>query len=199
MARATNTAPRTPSPSPDRSAAERKLPTGAQLGAVLSTYHRELTSAMLESARAELTRAGLAPDALVVIEAPGAFEIPIVARALGVRDDVQAVLCFGLVLKGETTHDHHIATAVTAALQRVSLDIDKPMLFGVLTCDTLEQARVRALPDGHDKGREVARAAVDVLAALAQARQPAQARPRAGFGASFSAGAAAGAQTKDQP
>lgn len=182
MARATNTAPRTSLPSPDGSAAERKLPAGARLGAVLSTYHRELTSAMLESARAELTRAGLAPDALVVIEVPGAFELPLVARALGVRDDVQAVLCFGLVLKGETTHDHHIATAVTAALQRVMLDIDKPMLFGVLTCDTLEQARARALPEGHDKGREVARAAVEVLAALALARQPAEARPRAGFG-----------------
>lgn len=190
MARASHSASRTPSPSPDGSAAERKLPAGARLGAVLSTYHRELTGAMLDSARAELTRAGLAADALVVIEVPGAFEIPLVARALGVRDDVQAVLCFGLVLKGETTHDHHIATAVTAALQRVSLDIDKPMLLGVLTCDTLEQAKARALPEGHDKGREVARAAIDVLGALAKARQPETARPRAGFGVAASSGEA---------
>lgn len=159
-----------------------RLPAGARLGVVLSTYHHELTGAMLDSARAELARAGLDPDALRVVEVPGAFEIPLVARALGVREEIQAVLCFGLVLKGETTHDQHIATSVSAALQRVSLDIDKPMLFGVLTCNTLEQARARALPGGHDKGREVARAAVEVLAALENARRVDAARPRAGFG-----------------
>ncbi len=153
---------------------------------MVSTYHRDLTGAMLASARAELEAAGLAPADLVVVEAPGAFELPIVARTLGAREDIRAVLCFGLVLKGETSHDLHIATAVSQALQRVALDIDTPMLFGVLTCNTLEQAKARALPENqggsHDKGREVARAAIDVLAALEAARLADTARPRAGFG-----------------
>jgi 6,7-dimethyl-8-ribityllumazine synthase len=193
MARAAEPAPRPHSSSQAGAAAARRLPSGftagARIGAVVSTYHRDLTGAMLASARAELEAAGLEPEQLVVVEVPGAFELPIVARSLGAREDIRAVLCFGLVLKGETSHDVHIAAAVSQALQRVALDIDTPMLFGVLTCETLEQARARALPasqgGSHDKGREVARAALDVLHALEQARLPETAKPRAGFGVSI--------------
>lgn len=178
MTRASDSAPHSPAPRPGRA-----LPPDVRIGAVVSTYHAELTGAMLASAKAELEAAGLTPERWVAVEAPGAFEIPIVARALAVHEDLGAVLCFGLVLKGETTHDQHIATAVSQALQRVSLDLDKPMLFGVLTCDTLEQARARALPGGHDKGREVARAAIDVLTSLARCREARGPNKRAGFGA----------------
>jgi len=188
MARASETAPR-----PHQPSTPRVLPPEIRIGAVVSTYHHELTGAMLASARAELEAAGLAPERLVVVEAPGAFEIPIVARSLAVHGDVAAVLCFGLVLKGETTHDVHIASAVSQALQRVSLDLDKPMLFGVLTCNTLDQARERALPGGHDKGREVARAAIDVLGALEATRKLGAARPIAGFAAGVRAGFGGGA------
>jgi 6,7-dimethyl-8-ribityllumazine synthase len=156
---------------------------GVRIGAVVSTYHGELTGAMLESARAELVAAGLSPADLLVVEVPGSFEIPVVARALGLREDVSAVMCFGLVLKGETPHDRYIADSVAHALQRVSLDTDKPILFGVLTCDTLEQARERALPSsGRDKGREVARAAIEAIRALSQAAVVGEKLRRAGFG-----------------
>jgi 6,7-dimethyl-8-ribityllumazine synthase len=165
-----------------------RLEPGARIGAVVSTYHGELTCAMLESARAELVARGLSPSDLLVVEVPGSFEIPVVARALALREDVSAVMCFGLVLKGETEHDRYIADATAHALQRVSLDTDKPILFGILTCDTLEQARARALPgardsDGHDKGREVARAAMEAIAALARAATVGEKVRRAGFGA----------------
>ena len=80
------------------------------------------------------------------------------------------MLCFGLVLQGETTHDRYVAQGATQGIQQVALETDTPVLFGVLTCQTLEQARARALAadDGgrDDKGREVARAAIRVLAAL---------------------------------
>lgn len=147
----------------------------------MSTYHHDLTGAMLDSARAELTAAGLAREDLLVVEVPGAFEIPLVARQLGMRDDIAAVMCFGLVLKGETSHDHHIASAVSHALQTVALECNAPILFGVLTCNTLEQARARALPGGHDKGREVARAAIGALAAMSAALEVGTHRRRAGF------------------
>jgi 6,7-dimethyl-8-ribityllumazine synthase len=175
---------------PSRSAP--RLEPGVRIGAVVSTYHRELTAAMLESAAAELASCGLAPSDLLVVEAPGAFELPVVARALGLREDVAAVMCFALVLKGETSHDLHIAGAVAHALQRVSLDTDKPVLFGVLTCDTIEQARARALPGGSDKGREVARAAVAAIRALSEAATVGEKLRRAGFGG-FGPGEAAGA------
>lgn len=159
-----------------------RLDPGVRIGAVVSTYHGELTGAMLASARSELEAAGVAPSDVLVVEVPGSFELPVVARALGLREDVSAVMCFGLVLKGETPHDRYIAGAVAHALQRVSLDTDKPILFGVLTCDTLEQARARALPGGDDKGREVARAAVLAIRALAHAAVVGEKLRRAGFG-----------------
>jgi 6,7-dimethyl-8-ribityllumazine synthase len=103
------------------------------------------------------------------VRAPGAFEIPIVAHWLAVQADVVAVLCFGLVLKGETEHDRYLAEACAQGLMRVSLVQEKPVLFGVLTCATLGQAEQRARREsegGLDKGREVARAALGVLTTL---------------------------------
>jgi len=154
-------------------ASQRELPAGTRVAAVVSTYHSELTGAMLASARRELVAAGLAETDLLAVEVPGAFELPLVARRLARRDDVHAVLCFGLVLRGETSHDRYVADAAARGVLEASLATDKPILFGVLTCDTIEQARSRALPPERggvqDKGREVARAAIEVLAALAAA------------------------------
>lgn len=163
----------------------RSLESGTRIGAVVSQYHRAVTTAMLESARDELARCGLEDGDLLVVDAPGAYELPLLARQLGLREDVHAVLCLGLVLKGETSHDQHIASAVAHALQQVSLQCDKPILFGVLTCNDLEQARARALRaeqgGKYDKGREVARAAVDALAAQRAARDIGSKRAAMGF------------------
>lgn len=156
------------------SASSPKLRPGVRMAAVVSRYHGELTGAMLESAKDELTTAGLGPDDLLVIQAPGAFELPLIAAELARREDLDAVICFGLVLKGETEHDRHISRAVAHALTDIGLKERKPVLFGVLTCNTLAQARARALSPANggeqDKGREVAKAAVEALAALDLAR-----------------------------
>lgn len=163
------------------------LAPGTRIGVVASGYHAELVDAMVASAARTLAEVGLAECDLVRVASPGAFELPLIARRLALRDDLACVLCFGLVLKGETEHDRYIADAVVHALARVALDVDKPVLFGVLTCATLEQARARALPASeggtHDKGREVARAALGALAALEQAATAGlPPRRRAGFG-----------------
>lgn len=152
----------------------RRLPPGTRIAAVVSEYHQDLTGGMLRSAQAELEGAGLEEGSLEVAWVPGAFELPIVAQAFAGRQDVDAVLCFGLVLTGETTHDRWVCHAATEGILRVSLETQTPVLFGLLTCQSMEQARERALPSSegghHDKGREVARAAVGVLAALEIAR-----------------------------
>jgi len=157
---------------------------GVRIGAVVSRFHEDLTGAMLRSAEAELRAAGMAEDGLHVVWAPGAFELPLIARRLARRDDIDAVLCFGLVLTGETTHDQWVATGATQGIMLASLETDKPILFGVLTCQTLEQARARALPKSEggseDKGREVARAALASLQALDEC-DPTDDRPTAGF------------------
>lgn len=164
-----------------------RLPPGTRVACVVSGYHRELTDAMLDSARRELLERGLAPHDLIVVAVPGAFEIPLVARRLAVREDVDAVLTLGLVLKGETRHDEYVARAAAEGISRAAFEADKPVAFGVLTCDTLEQARARALPaerggGGQDKGREVARAVVAQLAALRAAVTAGGAPAAVGFG-----------------
>jgi 6,7-dimethyl-8-ribityllumazine synthase len=158
---------------PHRSDSRSAVPALAEdacIAVVVSQYHRELTEAMAYSAWKTLEAAGLPEEEgrFDVVCAPGAFELPILARELAASGDYQAVLCFGVLLKGETSHDYHIASAVSHALQQVALDNELPVLFGLLTCDTLEQARARALPDGHDKGREVALAAIEVVNTMVQ-------------------------------
>ncbi|MEM8711373.1 MAG: 6,7-dimethyl-8-ribityllumazine synthase [Planctomycetota bacterium] len=157
---------------------------GIRVGAVVSRFHEDLTGAMLRSAEAELRAAGMEDD-VHVVWAPGAFELPLIARRLARRKDIDAVLCFGLVLTGETTHDHWVSMGATQGIQLASLETGKPILFGVLTCQTLEQARSRALSvdEGgkEDKGREVARAAVATLNALDECDRAPDSKPRMGF------------------
>jgi 6,7-dimethyl-8-ribityllumazine synthase len=151
-----------------------RLRPGARIGVVASTYHGELIDAMVRAARKELEAAGLAPKDLIVLSAPGAFELPLVARELARREDIDAVIAFGLVLKGETEHDRHISRAVAHACMDIGFQTGTPALFGVLTCNTVEQARARALSveEGgiQNKGREVARACLEVLRGLDLAR-----------------------------
>jgi 6,7-dimethyl-8-ribityllumazine synthase len=151
------------------------LPLGTRVAVVVSTYHHELTGAMGASAAETLRAAGVAECDLFPLEAPGAYELPIIAQRLARRDDVDAVLCFGLVLKGETEHDRYIAGAVADGLMRISLETETPVMFGVLTCGTLEQAQARARrreDGGLDKGHEVAAAAIRSLQVLEQASRP---------------------------
>lgn len=154
-----------------------------RIAAAVSLFHEELTGAMLESARTELVASGMDPTDFRAVWVPGAFELPLVARRLARRADVDAVLCIGLVLKGETTHDRHVAFGATRGILQASLETDKPILFGVLTCNDLRQARERALPrelgGREDKGREIARACVRVLTALDEAGVEPVERPAA--------------------
>ena len=158
---------------PEHSDTPRILRPGVRIAAVVSRFHAELTGAMLESARRELERAGMQTTDFEVVWVPGSFELPLVARRLARRAEIEAVLCLGLVLRGETTHDQYVASAAMQGIVQASFETDKPILFGVLTCQTLDQARERALPPEAggrlDKGREVARAALETLAALRQA------------------------------
>lgn len=160
---------------------ERLQRPGARVAFVVSTFHFDLTSAMLRSARRELEASGVRAEDMPVVTVPGSFELPLVARRFARRDDVDAVICLGLVLKGETTHDLYVAQGASQGIQQVMLETDKPVLLGVLTCDTLEQARARALAPEEggvqDKGRELGTAAVEVLHALDQATTPATASP----------------------
>lgn len=158
---------------PKSAARDRPQRPGVRVAAVVSSFHDDLTGAMLESARRELIACGMDAADFEVAWVPGSFELPLVARRLARRDDIDAVLALGLVLTGETTHDRWVAQGATEGLMRASLETDKPIAFGVLTCQSLAQARSRALPPDQggkeDKGREVARAVIMTLNTLDQA------------------------------
>jgi 6,7-dimethyl-8-ribityllumazine synthase len=153
-----------------RNGRPRQTRPGTVVGIVVADFHDELTTAMADSAERELLAAGVEEDDVIVVHVPGSFELPIVARRLAASGEVDAVLCFGLVLKGETDHDHWVASGCVQGLVAASLETDVPIHLGVLTCSTMEQARARALPPDlggrEDKGREVARAAIETLIAL---------------------------------
>lgn len=159
-------------PDSDRSqSALSRLPANARVVAIVSSYHAEITGGMAASAKATLIARGLDADRWEEVTAPGAYELPILAKRAVARADVDAVLCFGLVLKGETPHDVYISQAVADGLMRVGLDAGKPVLFGLLTCNTLEQAQRRGRTEaegGLDKGREVATACAEVLRGLTE-------------------------------
>ena len=143
--------------------------TGLTLGIVATTWHAELTGALLERAVAAAVASGV-PEPTVV-RAPGAVELPVVAQALSERHD--AVVALGVVIRGGTPHFEYVCDAVTAGLTRVALDAGKPVGNGVLTCDTEEQARDRAgLPgSAEDKGREATLAALDTARTLRALRK----------------------------
>ena len=144
--------------------------TGLTLGIVVTTWHAEITDALLARA-VEAAKACGIPEPTVV-RAPGAVELPVVAQALAERHD--AVLALGVVIRGGTPHFSYVCDAVTAGLTRVALDAGKPVGNGVLTCDTEQQALDRAgLPDSaEDKGWEAAIAALATALTLRELRTP---------------------------
>jgi 6,7-dimethyl-8-ribityllumazine synthase len=144
---------------------------GLRLGIVAARWHAEITDALVEGALAAAKGVGVAEP--TVVRVPGAVELPVVAAALASSHD--AVVVLGLVLRGGTPHFDYVCRSVTDGITRVALDSGVPVGFGVLTCDTLEQARDRAgLPGSpEDKGREATLAAVETALVLRRLAQPA--------------------------
>ena len=141
---------------------------GLSVGIAATTWHAEITGALLERAVAAAAACGI-PEP-VVVRVPGAVELPVVAQALAGSHD--AVVALGVVVRGGTPHFEYVCDAVTAGLTRVALDAGTPVGNGVLTCDTEQQARDRAgLPgSAEDKGWEATVAALATALTLRQLR-----------------------------
>ncbi|HJT35876.1 MAG TPA: 6,7-dimethyl-8-ribityllumazine synthase [Pirellulales bacterium] len=135
---------------------------------VVSRYNESITTALLDGAVRALAQHGVADDAIDVAWVPGAFELPLVAARHAHSGRYAAVLCLGAVIRGETTHDQHINRAVSTELARAAVDSGVPVLFGVLTCDTLEQAIHRSGGNVGNKGVECAEAALRMVDLLRQ-------------------------------
>jgi len=141
-----------------------------RLAVVVARYNESITSKLLQGALETLRARGVPDENVDVAWVPGAFEIPLVADRLAGSGRYRAVICLGAVIRGETSHDRQINRAVSLALMNSGLHWGLPVLFGILTCDTLEQAIHRSGGSQGNKGSECAAAAlemVDLLGKLA--------------------------------
>lgn len=140
----------------------------ARFTIVVSRYNESITSQLLAGAVDTLTTHGVAEAAICVVWVPGAWEIPLVAARLARTPGCSAVLCLGAVIKGDTSHDEHINRQVSMSLGQLALETGVPILFGVLTCNTLEQAIHRSGGNAGNKGVECATAALEMANLLAK-------------------------------
>jgi len=127
---------------------------------VASRYNARYVDAMLQAATAELKRARA--KSIQVIRVPGAYEVPVVAARLAREGSVSAIVCLGVILRGETAHAAHIGKAVSQALMQIQLRYEVPVIHEVLLLDNEEQARVRCLGRKHNRGAEAAQTALEM-------------------------------------
>lgn len=130
---------------------------------VVSEWNEEVTNALLEGAHQTLLEQGVQKKHIMVKYVPGSFELPLAAQWMGQRKDVDAVICLGCVIQGETRHFDFICDAVANGITTVGLKLNKPIVFGVLTTDTKQQALDRAGGKHGNKGDEAAITAVKML------------------------------------
>jgi 6,7-dimethyl-8-ribityllumazine synthase len=140
--------------------------TGLRVGIACAEFNGGITLRLLDGALDALAGAGTDRRDVTVAWAPGAFELPLVARAFAHAGKVEAVLCLGAVIRGDTGHYDFVAGECASGIQRVQLDTGLPVVFGVLTTDTLEQALERSRPDETNKGREAALTGVEMVRLL---------------------------------
>jgi 6,7-dimethyl-8-ribityllumazine synthase len=140
--------------------------TGLRVGIGCAVFNGGITLRLLNGALDVLAEVGTDRRDVAVAWAPGAFELPLVARAFAHAGKVDAVLCLGAVIRGDTGHYDLVAGECAAGIQQVQLATGVPVVFGVLTTDTLDQALERSEPDETNKGREAALTGVEMVRLL---------------------------------
>jgi 6,7-dimethyl-8-ribityllumazine synthase len=154
---------------------------GLHIGIVVSQFNGFITDRLLAGALDALERSGANENQIEIIRVPGSFEIGIAAKKLAATGRCDSIICIGCVLRGETSHYDYVASETARAIQLAQLDSGVPMIFCVLTCDTLEQAIDRAGLKSGNKGYESGIAAVEMAQLLlkltGKSKNPAAARP----------------------
>lgn len=139
-----------------------------RFGIVVSRFNEFITDRLLDGALDTLRRHGVAEDAVDVVRVPGAVEIPLAAQALAESDRYHAVIALGAVIRGATSHYDYVCSMVSSGVNRVALDTGVPVMFGVLTTDSLEQAIERAGSKAGNSGSAAALGAIEMASLLDQ-------------------------------
>lgn len=139
------------------------LPSDVKIGIVVARFNDLITSRLLEGAKGLLARRGVSPASIVVTEVPGAYETPLVARWLFEHARVDGVVALGAVIRGATDHYDYVCSTASKGLMNVQMSHGRPVGFGILTCDTLEQAFDRAGGKLGNKGAETAETVLEMV------------------------------------
>ena len=135
---------------------------GFRFAIIVSRFNADVTDGLLKGACAELADAGVRDEDITLVRVPGAFELPVAAARLADTGRFDALICLGCVIKGDTMHFEYISAAASQGMMDVSIAAGVPVAFGMLTALDDDQARARAADGPDNKGREAARAAVEM-------------------------------------
>lgn len=133
-----------------------------RIGVVVSRWNSEITESLLRGAQRALVASGVPDEAVTIVRVPGAWEIPFAARELARRQQTDAIVALGCVIKGETAHFEYVADAAMEGIRAVSLEIGIPIACGILAVYSEEEAVERSRDDEENKGSEAALAAVEM-------------------------------------
>lgn len=136
---------------------------GMRVAVVCGRFNDLITNRLLDGALAGLAAHGVAEDDVALAWVPGAFEIPVAAKAFALTGRYDAVVALGAVIRGDTAHFEYVAGPCAEGIQQAALETGIPIVFGVLTTENLDQALVRSEPEGENKGEESARTAIEMV------------------------------------
>jgi 6,7-dimethyl-8-ribityllumazine synthase len=136
---------------------------GLRVAIVASRWNDFIVSRLIGGATDALERLGASTDAITIIRVPGSFELPIAAKRAALSDEYDAVICLGVVIRGDTSHNEYLAAEVIKGVAQVSLETNLPITLGVVTADNLEQAINRAGAKSGNKGFDAAMTAVELV------------------------------------
>ena len=141
---------------------------GSRFAIVISRFNSLISDRLLSGALDALERHGAAPDDISIVWVPGSFEIPAIAKKLALSQKYDAVVCLGALLRGETPHFEYLSSAVTKELGEIGLEAGIPVINGVLTCNTMEQAIDRAGLKTGNKGFDASVTAIEMVELMKQ-------------------------------
>ncbi|MCZ6789297.1 MAG: 6,7-dimethyl-8-ribityllumazine synthase [Chloroflexi bacterium] len=145
---------------------------GLRIGIVVARFNQAITSSLLDGAQKALEEHGVRAQDVTIIRVPGSFELPVAAKRLAKRHTPDAIVCLGAIIHHETDHDRYLAQAVSQSLAALARELEIPVVFGVLTTETEQQAAERAGGSLGNRGHDAALTAIEMATLLRRVDEP---------------------------